>query len=267
MNENTLEEVARVQSSIFYGVVLLFVFAVTLIALTAIVIVSTPIRNYLPGYSDAEISHSALKNAIIIDSLEQQMQRQHVYIENIRAALLGKITLDSVKAEEPLVISENDKSLQKTENEQKFVERYQQEESYNLSANAADGKKSMAEDAIFFKPLKGLVTSRFNPSVNQFGVDVAAASKEPVVAVLEGTVIFSGFDPYDGYILQIQHGNGFVSIYKRNELLLKKTGEKVRTGEAIALVGNAGDESGKKGLHFELWYKGNPVNPESYVSF
>jgi murein DD-endopeptidase MepM/ murein hydrolase activator NlpD len=266
LNENTLEEVARLQSSIFTGSMLLSVFAITLIALTSIVIISTPIRNYLPGYSDAEVRGFALQNAILIDSLERVVDQQSTYIGNIRSVFEGKVQIDSVKSEDVISISEDDKSLQKTESENSFNESYQKEEKYNLSAKT-DESKTMTEGAVFFKPLKGIISSRYNPAINHFGLDLVAKPKESVVAVLEGTVIFTGYDPNVGYFIQIQHQNGFVSMYKHNDLLLKKTGEQVRTGEAIAIVGNTGRESTGPHLHFELWYKGEPVNPESYITF
>ena len=98
-------------------------------------------------------------------------------------------------------------------------------------------------------------------------MDLAAAPKESVLATLDGTVIYTGFDPKHGDVIQLQHKNGFISVYKHNELLLKEVGDHVVAGEAIALVGNTGELSTGPHLHFELWYKGNPVNPEEYIAF
>jgi murein DD-endopeptidase MepM/ murein hydrolase activator NlpD len=135
-----------------------------------------------------------------------------------------------------------------------------------LSAKT-EATKTMTEGAVFFKPLKGVVSAKYNPAVNHYGIDLAAKPKESVVAVLEGAVIFSGYDPNVGYFIQLQHRNGFVSIYKNNDLILKKTGDQVRTGEVIAIIGSSGQEKAGPHLHFELWYKGMPVNPESYITF
>ncbi|MCK9344281.1 MAG: M23 family metallopeptidase, partial [Massilibacteroides sp.] len=68
-------------------------------------------------------------------------------------------------------------------------------------------------------------------------------------------------------IIIIQHRNGFISVYKHNESLLKKDGDKVTAGQAIALAGNEGELSLGFHLHFELWYKGIPVNPQEYIAF
>ena len=84
---------------------------------------------------------------------------------------------------------------------------------------------------------------------------------------MKGTVIYAGFDANFGYVILIQHTNGFTSVYKHNALLLKKEGEEVNSGDVIALVGNTGSLSTGEHLHFELWYKGKPVDPCDYINF
>lgn len=266
LNENTLEETWRIRISIFKGMMLVLVFAITLITLTSIVIISTPIRNYLPGYSDAEVRSIALKNAIVIDSLENAINQQSTYITNLKLVFQGKVQPDSARSEDVITISEDDQSLQKSESEKEFNEKYEKEEKYTLSAKT-NNANSITEGAVFFKPADGVIAQKYSPVNNHYGVDLATKAKASVVAVLEGTVIFSGYDTNVGYFIQIQHGNGFVSIYKNINLVLKKVGEQVRTGEIIAVVGNSSKEKATPHLHFELWYKGTPVNPESYITF
>ena len=118
-----------------------------------------------------------------------------------------------------------------------------------------------------YEPVDGVVSSHYNANIRHYGVDLVAAPKESVLATLDGTVVFAGFDPNSGNVIQVQHRNGFLSIYKHNELLLKEVGDRVVAGEAIALVGNTGKLSTGPHLHFELWYKGGPVNPEEYIAF
>lgn len=123
------------------------------------------------------------------------------------------------------------------------------------------------DGVFFYKPVDGVVSSHYNANIRHYGVDLVAAPKESVLATLDGTVVFAGFDPNSGNVIQVQHRNGFLSIYKHNELLLKEVGDRVVAGEAIALVGNTGKLSTGPHLHFELWYKGGPVNPEEYIAF
>lgn len=267
MNENTLEEVWSIKASMFSGGVLFLLFAISLVTITSFLIIATPIRYYLPGYLDAEVREKALRAAIRVDSLQQQLNYQEAYINNLKNVFTGVLDVDSVKITDTISVSENDPLLKRTEKEKVFVDRYEDKERYNLSVISPTATGPM-EGVVFFKPLKGLVVSKFNPSNDRYGIDLKVASQETVLAVLEGTVVFSGYDFTTGYTMQIQHKNGFVSIYKNNTLLLKKVGDKVRTGEAIAVIGDGkAKDNADLVLGFELWYKGNPVNPEDYIAF
>ena len=85
--------------------------------------------------------------------------------------------------------------------------------------------------------------------------------------MLGGTVLFSGWTLETGNVIYIQHENNLTSAYKHNAELLKRTGERVKAGEAIAIIGNSGELSTGPHLHFELWYNGQPVDPEKYIVF
>jgi murein DD-endopeptidase MepM/ murein hydrolase activator NlpD len=274
INENTLEEIWRIRASLFSGGVLVLIFALFLITVTSIFIIATPIKYYLPGYLDAEIRDEALKTAIQYDSLEKQMKYQEVYAENIRKILAGEIIIDSVNNIIPdtISISENDPSLKKSQTEEEYVKKYEEEEKYNLSRLPAS-IDIPTDGTIFYKPAKGLISKKFSPTFGQFGIDISVSDKETIAATLEGTIIYTGYDIKNGYTIQIQHKNGFISIYKHADSLLKTTGDQVKTGEAIAIIGNISNNTTDNGkpkeqiLSFELWNKGNAVNPENYISF
>ncbi|MEY2924381.1 MAG: hypothetical protein RLZZ337_929 [Bacteroidota bacterium] len=119
----------------------------------------------------------------------------------------------------------------------------------------------------FFVPLKGVVSDTFNVDRKHFAVDIAAKSKEVIKSVQKGTVIFSAWTAVGGHTLIIQHPNEFISVYKHNAALLKKEGAFVNAGDAVALVGNTGELTTGPHLHFELWSKGLPVNPQEYINF
>jgi len=70
-----------------------------------------------------------------------------------------------------------------------------------------------------------------------------------------------------GYVIQIQHDNNLLSTYKHNSELLKKVGDHVSAGEAIAIIGNSGELTSGPHLHFELWHNGTPINPEDFIAF
>lgn len=267
INESTLEEVTKFRISKFSGGIIVAAFSFFFIILTSIIIITTPIRNYLPGYLDSEIRQQAINSAIKYDSLEQSLLYQSAYISNIQDVFEGKLQIDSVtRVDTTISISENDKSLQSSKLEDEFNRKFEENEKYSISGLPASTEMP-AQGMLFFRPVKGVISDHYDLSKQHFGIDIVAAPKESVVATQQGTVIFTGYDANVGYVIQIQHKGGFVSVYKHNAMLLKKIGDKVRTGEAIAIVGDTGTLSTGAHLHFELWYNGNSVNPEIYISY
>jgi murein DD-endopeptidase MepM/ murein hydrolase activator NlpD len=119
----------------------------------------------------------------------------------------------------------------------------------------------------FFVPVKGIVTNHFNLSSDHIGVDLVSDPNARISSILDGTVIFSGWTLETGYVMYIQHEADLVSVYKHNAELLKSTGDKVRAGEAIAIIGNSGELSTGPHLHFEMWHRGNAINPAQYIDF
>lgn len=269
MNENTLEELWKINASMFSGAVLLLVFAGFLVTITSVIIIATPIRYYLPGYLDAEIREQAIRMAFKTDSLQEQIDNQNIYISNLQQVFAGKIlNTDSVKTimADTVSVSDTDPSLQKSKAEREFVQRYEEEEKYNLSV-LPPSVTSSAESLIFYKPVNGSIVSKFNPYNGQHGLTLKIVSKETVSAVMAGTVLSANYDINGGYTIQIQHKNGYVSVYTGNTSLLKQTGDKVRTGEAIAIIESDKNKSTGTFAGFELWYKGTPVNPEDFILF
>lgn len=264
-NESTLEEVWSFRLSQLSAFSSLALFAFMLIAFTAIIIIKTPIRNYLPGYLDVEIRKEIMQNALRADSLEKMIAIQSFYLENVASILSGTTPLDSIRQIDSVAHAEANYEILRSDKEQEFVKTFEEEEKYNLTVLKPD---IVPTDGVFFyKPVNGIVSSHYEADIQHYGIDLVATPKESVLATLDGTVVYIGFDPNFGNVIQVQHKNGFISIYKHNELLLKTVGQHVSAGEAIALVGNTGKLSTGPHLHFELWYKGNPVNPEEYIAF
>jgi murein DD-endopeptidase MepM/ murein hydrolase activator NlpD len=267
LNENTLEEVFTLKLSRLSGILTLVIFAVFLITLTSIVIIKTPIRNYLPGYLDSEIRQEMIGNALRTDSIQQQLLVQSKYLNNVTSILKGDMQVDQVDQVRKVDSAAHNSNIDlgKSKQTAEFVRNYEEEEKYNL--NAMQKSLPPPDNVFFYKPTKGVVSATFNIQEKHYGIDIAAQSKEPVLAVMKGTVISTGFDANYGYVIHIQHTNGFVSVYKHNALLLKKEGDEVNSGDVIALVGNTGDLSTGDHLHFELWYKGKAVDPREYINF
>ncbi|MDR1097016.1 MAG: M23 family metallopeptidase [Tannerella sp.] len=263
-NESTLEEVWSFRLSQLSVFIYTCIFAFVLITLTSTIIILTPIRNYLPGYLDVEVRKEILENALRADSLEEKIAIQSNYIRNISDILSGNISVDSIQSGDTLSFITSDYDIPRSDRESAFLNKFEEEEKYNLTAL---NPSPVQTEIFFYRPLNGIISSAFSEEKQHFGIDLTAAPKENVIATLDGTVVYAGFDPKYGNVISLQHKNDFISIYKHNDILLKEVGDRVAAGEAIAIAGNTGELSTGPHLHFELWQKGAPVNPEEYIAF
>ena len=109
-----------------------------------------------------------------------------------------------------------------------------------------------ARNHLFFPPVSNLQTviSYRGYSSTHYGIDINVEENELILAVATGTVVLSYWTENDGYIIGVQHENGFISVYKHNSKLLKKQGDKVDVGQAIAVIGNTGTNTSGQHLHF-----------------
>ena len=241
--------------------------AIVLVCLLFFIITAyTPVRTLIPGYPDARAKRAAIQNAIKIDSLEMLVSRWELYSENMKRILSGQepLRIDSLIMQ---MAGQDKKTLsEKKIREQDSILRMNvtKEEQFQLSL--AEGRNLHIEGMHFFCPLKGVISQGYDPSIHPF-IDITAPANSMVYAVLDGTVIASGWNDDSGYTIQIQHVNDIISIYKHNQKLLRKVGDKVTAGEPIAIVGNTGTLTTGEHLHFELWYRGEAVDPTKYINF
>ena len=263
-NENTLEEIVGIRVSKLNGLSVLLTVLSVLFLIAACIIAFTPLRNYLPGYMNSEVRSQIVANALRVDSLQDILNKQNLYIMNIQDIFSGKVMIDSVQTLDSLTAVREDTLMKRTQREEEFRRQYEDKEKYNLSSIISQPDM---EGMVLFRPTRGMLTEHFNTEKKHFGIDVAANPNESVLATMDGTVVLSTYTAETGYLIGIQHNQDFVSIYKHCNSLLKNEGDRVKGGEAIALVGNSGTLSTGPHLHFELWYKGRPVNPEKYIVF
>lgn len=265
VNENTLEEVVGLHVSKLNGLSVLLVVFTVLFAIAALIVSFTPLRNYLPGYMNSEVRKQIVDNALLADSLSRLLERQNLYVMNLQDIIRGDVRLDSVRSIDSLTVQRSEELMERTENEERFRKEFEEQEKYNL----ANVKAPMpVSDIIFYRPALGMLSKGFDPEGRHFGVDIAADAKESVLATLDGTVIFCGYMPGNGYVILLQHATNLVSAYKHCGSLLKSPGDKVTAGEVIALVGDRSEgEEGHPHLHFELWHRGQVLNPEQYIVF
>lgn len=121
-------------------------------------------------------------------------------------------------------------------------------------------------------PVNGYISSFFGGRPDPFsghaarhtGIDIAAPKGTPVTAVAEGMVTFAGQRNGYGDVVEIDHGNGYMTRYAHNSAILAKPGQHVRVGDEIARAGSTGRSTGSH-VHFEVWYHDRVVNPLAYV--
>lgn len=271
LNDETFEERASIKLSRFnvYAMV-----STTLIIITVFLYVMfafTPLKEFIPGYGDLDLRKDLLELQVKSDSLAIVVQQQDTWLQNVRSILAGEVDStyynDTLTAEETLMYDTI--KLDKIPIEDVLLRKeIEKEENYALTFNSNDENKNMGlSDLNLFTPVKGYVTSKFDPNAEHFGIDIVAPENESIKATLEGTVILSTWSAETGHVIAIQHGYDLVSFYKHNSVLLKKVGNFVKTGEVIAIIGNSGELSSGPHLHFELWKKGVPVDPETYIVF
>lgn len=265
VNENTLESVFTLYVSKLNGLSVLLSIITSLFFIAALILIYTPLRNYLPGYMSNQLRARIVDNALLMDSLEQVVERQNIYILNIQDILAGKLKVDSIPAIDSLREMRVEDLMETTRLEEEFRKQYEEAERYNLTAGGEPVTDT--DGLIFYRPTRGMISSSFNSDVCHNGIDIAANPNESVLATLDGTVIWSTYSAQNGYVIGIQHSKDLVSIYKHCGSLLKSEGEIVKAGEVIALVGNTGTNTTGPHLHFELWHKGRALNPEKYIVF
>lgn len=245
LNDETFEEVSSYKLTIRNIYVLISSFVVALGLLIVACIVFTPVKKLIPGYADFESNPKFIQITKDLEAIQDSIAAQEVYLSAFRQLL----TADG----SALSLEGNIKNLSAD---------------FDTQQNSIPKtSKRSPTDMRISAPIKGLISLQFNPQINHFGVDVLAPKDSPVKAVTEGHVISSGWNLETGHTIGVQHENMFISFYKHNQKNLKKAGDFVKAGEAIAIIGNSGTLSDGPHLHFELWYNGNPVNPEDYIKF
>lgn len=245
-NRRTFEEKASFRLTpmklilLFGGSFLLLVlFLFSLIAFT-------PLKRSLPGFPGEKMEERSIRAIAKADSLQNELELMRSHFQRIRSVFDGRLEgVDTtLKAKATALRSERIKKGSGQEKEQQL----------QLSEH-------------LFPPLRGSLTDAFDEHGHHFGVDLTASKGVAIKATLQGRVVFSSWTPGQGKVIQIQHPNGMLSVYMHNSILLKETGQQVRTGEPIAIIGNTGELTTGPHLHFELWYQGEPVDPDKVMVF
>ncbi|MBK6265845.1 M23 family metallopeptidase [Marivirga sp. S37H4] len=269
-NEENLAEVSSVNFT-YAKVIVISLLIFILFFIGGLFLAQTALSQWFdPRHTTMEYNRKLLKLTVEMDSLKWKLRSQNKFIDNFQNVLKGDVPTGTVYREpdnlgsddfnrdmNPGKISEGD-SIIREEFEQIEV---------SLTSYSRNNYSEELKDIFFFTPLQGIVSSPYDLSIDHYGVDIVAKNNEPVKSIADGTVILSSWTQEGGYVIAVQHRANLISVIRHNSALLKKVGNFVNAGEVISIIGNTGELTTGPHVHLELWYNGNPVDPEEFITF
>lgn len=250
LDDENLEEVGSYNLSLLSFYTFISVVALLLSVLVISFIVFTPVKRLIPGYGDITDNKKFIELSKKVDALEQDVSEYDTYTQGLKNMLTGGIYNSSVEKIDSIEAAKNIRP-----------------ELVNQEDLAETNRAKELDFLKFATPVSGKISAGFNPSIQHFGVDIIASKDTPVKVIMDGVVISAEQSITTGNSVYVQHQKNVVSVYKHNSFLLVKTGDIVKTGQAVAIIGNSGEMSTGPHLHFEMWYDGKYVNPEKYITF
>jgi len=241
-----------------------------IIMLTAILIAFTPLRVYVPGYTNPLEYELYRKMLARLDSLERINAMQQTYLDNFYNVLNGIVVFEEMNDQMEGVsekrVKDNDKAEQAAKQVIEAAEQLLIEVADRNVKNYIPLSQYVAptQSFAFTMPAIGIVAQSFSIPNRHFGIDIENEKGTLITAIADGVIIGIESSENEENILIVQHGGNMVSLYKNVDKIFKNKGTKVKSGDPIATMGNGRKNSEKPYLHFELWYNGSPVNPLDY---
>ena len=251
-----------------YARLILIGFVLFLVVLTlSFYLVNTVLAQWFdPRFAERETRKDLVEMRVSLDSLASELDNRDLFIQNLRRIMEGDVEPGPEEAERSnngqVVISEKEESQLI---DSLFKSEFETGGGDFLLDRSLDNLE--LRETYFFSPITGYISAAFDPQNEHFGIDVVSKKDEPVKCIADGTVIFATWTQEAGNVIAIQHQANLISVYKHNSTLAKKMGSFVSAGEIIAIIGNTGELTSGPHLHFELWYNGNAVNPEEFITF
>ncbi|HNP17339.1 MAG TPA: M23 family metallopeptidase [Fulvivirga sp.] len=268
-NEENFAEKTTFSFTYAKAILLTVTVFILLMALSLFLVKTLLAQWFDPRHAQMESNKKLYELAVKVDSLAQEVDEKDKFIRNFQHVLSGD-TLDAFQSYETTPTNENEviSSIDVTKLspvDSQFRQEFEQTDQSLLKFASASYNE--LQEIFFFSPITGYVSAAYNVREGHYGVDIVAKKNEPVKCVADGTVIMASWTQDSGYVISVQHRGNLISVYKHNAELLKKVGNFVNAGEIISIIGNTGELTDGPHLHFELWYNGNSVNPEEFVTF
>ena len=262
-NPHSFDEVWSINTTGFRVISLSIILIICIGVITFFIASSSFFQSYLNSDNKSIDRTELEQQSKKIEDLSGQLLAQEDYIQNIKYILTGQLPIDypidSIEFVKDTIAS--------------FIydEKMTPEEKKNLKKVKEDMLTQSFDEssvsAVFYvSPVKGIISQEFNAENHQ-GIDIVTKKGEVIKACLSGVIIYSAYTHKDGNIVIIEHENSVISIYKHAQRILKKSGDIVKIGDPIGIVGNSGENSDGPHLHFELWQNLKPIDPLDHIRF
>jgi len=245
-------------------------------ALLTVLILLSPLRQVVYGPDPEALQETARLNALRAVALSDSLEMHREYLAVLRSAITGIVDTAEAAAVVPMAVDEAGASAPPLDLPPDVrSDDWADHEAPGLTLARLDAGRrpaALAADAYLaslqfpaLPPVEGFFARGYDAARGHFGIDLAVEEGTPVRAVGEGYVVFADWTNDGGYTVAVQHGGGYLSVYKHNSRLLKRVGDRARAREAVALSGNTGEITTGPHLHFELWRNGLAQDPRLYL--
>lgn len=257
MDESTWKSVLDFHLTWLGAITLATLMFLLTVALLSLLIVYTPIRTILPGYTE-NIRQQLVEESVKIDSLDTELELHHRYLEMVRQVVAGEVVMDTIESIDSLQTVMRDQLLAaKSEAAEEFIAQYEAKGKDNYQLFNIQESQPIVT---LFRPAHGIITEHFSSDDNRHGILMRVASNEPICSVLAGVVVYVNYELDNTYTVIVQHAS-YVSIYRHVAGPVRRVGEAIQAGEQIAMASDLGE------LAFELWQNGKNINPEEVIVF
>lgn len=260
-DESHLSQIISTHFSLPGLIVFILISFFFLLAISGLIISFTPLRTFLPGYLK-ESQRSANEEGLLrLDSLMEIYEKDRAFVENfLKVTDIERFPQDSASLELKSTTSVSDTLLGPSKAEREFVSRMEESERFNVSVLAP-----LAADNMMFYPIarngifaKESETSTDGKILLPGDASIQAAAKGSVIAIYYSA-------PEHGYVLIVQHNNGFVTSYSHTGRPMVSVGENIEGGQALAALPSP-DARDARWYIIRMWHNGLPVIPYDYIS-
>lgn len=243
---------------------LLAVLAIGLLFFIAIVtlVAYTPVLDLIPGYPGSRSREALIANIVRLDSLSREVSRWEKYHDRLALIVDGRVPA----SEGDTVTRQGVKGSVSERIALDSVLRQQMGEGMYRLETGEDVRKKAETTFEMLTPVKGSIIRNYDPLKGMLGIEIAPTPNQAVLVVLDGTVIQSTWSPESANTVVVQHSANIVSIYKGVSKVTRSAGERIKAGQPLAIVGEP-VEGKIPHMTFEMWYNGNAVDPEDYITF